>query len=180
MYVHHFSKRCVRCACSAAASTEGATIFQSESQRSIQCASPCRHEPPFSPTGGQWPLCARPLRKAPQTLSQRLVPNVLHSWSALWAGLRRPRHVAPVEMEGPAGNTTGLQVPKPHVLGLVPGGELAGGVPSAADVKPHPESKDMRLLIRITWFSDSADPHYVSDPLPRHHGIIIALGNSEP
>ena len=28
--------------------------------------------------------------------------------------------------------------------------------------------------------SDSADPHYVSDPLPRHRGIIVALDSSEP
>ena len=28
--------------------------------------------------------------------------------------------------------------------------------------------------------SDSANPHYVSDPLPRHCGIIVALDSSEP
>ena len=28
--------------------------------------------------------------------------------------------------------------------------------------------------------SDSANPHYVSDPLPRHYGIIVALDSSEP
>ena len=27
----------------------------------------------------------------------------------------------------------------------------------------------------ITWFSDSAHPHYISDALPRHHGITVAL-----
>ena len=28
--------------------------------------------------------------------------------------------------------------------------------------------------------SDSANPHYLSDPLPRHCGIIVALDSSEP
>ena len=28
--------------------------------------------------------------------------------------------------------------------------------------------------------SYSANPHYVSDPLPRHCGIIVALDSSEP
>ena len=31
-----------------------------------------------------------------------------------------------------------------------------------------------------TLSSDSANPHYVSDPLPRHFGIIVALDSSEP
>ena len=55
--------------------------------------------------------------------------------------------------------------------------------PNSLTCSPHAsliEPATPTRLPRHSLVSDSANPDYVSDPLPRHRGIIVALDSSEP
>ena len=52
--------------------------------------------------------------------------------------------------------------------------------PTVIVLRAHWEAYGRGSLPLQNLVSDSAHPHYVSDPPPRHCGIIVALDSSEP
>ena len=79
----------------------------------------------------------------------------------------------------------GIPAPQPHRLGEPVSLFFPTGLPSClfqpTVFVPHAhwEAYGLGSLPLHNLVSDSAKPHYVSDPLPCHCGIIVALDSSE-